>query len=31
MLFLAVDPLWYGMRPDPRYAGMLRRMGLPQL
>jgi serine/threonine protein kinase/tetratricopeptide (TPR) repeat protein len=30
MIFLAADPFWYGMRSDPRYADLLRRMGLPQ-
>jgi eukaryotic-like serine/threonine-protein kinase len=30
MIFLAVDPFWYGMHSDPRYADLLRRMGMPQ-
>jgi tetratricopeptide (TPR) repeat protein len=28
--YLAIDTAWYGMRSDPRYADLLRRMGLPQ-
>jgi hypothetical protein len=27
---LATDQFWYGMRSDPRFADLLRRMGLPQ-
>jgi hypothetical protein len=30
LLYLAVDPFWYGVGSDPRYADMLRRIGLPQ-
>ena len=30
MPYLTVDAFWYGMRSDPRYADLLRRMGLPQ-
>jgi serine/threonine protein kinase/Tfp pilus assembly protein PilF len=29
MVYLATDVAWYGMRSDPRYADLLRRMGLP--
>ena len=30
MVYLASDVAWYGLRSDPRYADLLRRMGLPQ-
>jgi serine/threonine protein kinase/predicted Zn-dependent protease len=29
MSYLSVDPFWYGMRLDPRYDSLLRRVGLP--
>ena len=28
MVFLAVDPFWYGLRSQQRYLDLLRRMGL---
>jgi serine/threonine protein kinase/Tfp pilus assembly protein PilF len=30
IIFLGMDWFWYGMRSDPRYADLLRRIGLPQ-
>jgi serine/threonine protein kinase/tetratricopeptide (TPR) repeat protein len=30
MVYLGLDPLWYGMRSDPRYIDLLRRIGIPQ-
>jgi tetratricopeptide (TPR) repeat protein len=30
IIFLGIDSFWYGMRSDPRYADLLRRIGLPQ-
>src|SRR5215472_13641280 len=30
ILYLGIDPFWYGMRSDPRYFDLMRRIGLPQ-
>jgi tetratricopeptide (TPR) repeat protein len=30
MPYLAVDQFWYGMRSDPRYGDLLRRIGQPE-
>ena len=30
MVYLGLDVLWYGIRSDPRYIDLLRRIGLPQ-
>ncbi|HEY6302056.1 MAG TPA: hypothetical protein VIX14_03220 [Terriglobales bacterium] len=30
MVYLGCDVAWYEMHSDPRYAELLRRMGLPQ-
>jgi len=30
MSYLSVDPFWYGMRSDPRYNNLLRRVGLTE-
>jgi eukaryotic-like serine/threonine-protein kinase len=30
MVYLGIDPFWYGMHSDPRFADLLRRIGIPQ-
>jgi len=30
ILYLGIDPFWDGMRSDPRYSDLMRRIGLPQ-
>jgi serine/threonine protein kinase/tetratricopeptide (TPR) repeat protein len=30
MVYLGIDVFWYGMRSDPRFTDLLRRVGIPQ-